>query len=1281
MGEPDTDTEDEDWQDAGEGGEAQGEEEEEEEGEVTLREDLPPGDHQPAPLPPVAAPGQLEEPPQGEGGRVVEEEEEWEEPPGLVQGGRGEEEDSGDEEEEDSGDEESEGSGEEEDEDSGEEEEEEEEGGEVVVEGQGEEEVNGEEGEEYGELADRVSPELPGPRVTQPGEETADGWHRIDQLGALECFLSRFTTVKEVPGPYEAAWTQAWVTVLQREAAAESPLAKERALKWFCFLSQGLLRTPRRGSRAGRGAVAKRFRAVTLGDWGSLVTMWQEDVARTEERDRRREGRVRTRLQDRVEEEEKIKREVLRLIGTCEVGKAVSRLNSNGVASMEDPVVRQQMAAKYPAREQELPARVIKAEAVSNLRGLREALKALKRRKSPGAGGLRPEFLQVVGERMEGEDMRLLEDWGRRFLHGELPSWFYVVWLSIQTVPLYKTTTRDTVRPIGMRNPLSKLLNSLMIRENKGELVDFLEPQQLAMSQAGSAKLVHCVRMMAEKELLVRDTREEGEEEMVGVKIDVKNAFNNCSASSIITTMEEEESLKHMAWATACQLAPEQPLEAGGRRWGTRRTGSTQGDSAGPPQFCVSWHPQVRVLDATLRAVGGLARFGMDDGYCWGPPSVLFPALARFKEDIKEHCSLELEVSKSECFTWSGQLPAEAPSDLTLAGAMVEGRWETGWVVYGCPVGTDAYVGHMLDHKVSELSRGASRAKEVLGEEAQSLWAVLRLSLQQQFGYWLSLVHPTQVAAAADRVDTILLGVLEEVAGFDIPQGGGHSFTCAMGPEVGWLEGRSFQQITSSLPIKSGGLGLRSQLDLSPAAWVGALEQALPFFSGEKGVCPPLAELAGEEEDDLHRWRPLLESGLRTGEELRQAWATLQQRAQQMSDYLGEESLTGPLEVDVEGAGVGSTTGATRMAITTQLEGLTLSTLTKHLGEYRHRKARPVCLNQQKDKMTTAWLLALPTPQGSISSPIFREGLAMVLALPSPACRDRVGQRIGGGRVDVWGDVVKCDNSLIGGGWTIRHDRTKGEIMRMLSWSGIVATCEVSGLFQHLVPPAAQDRPEVKRQSHVMIPDFRLQLPHTTPGLDLAPGETATRLAELKFTCSEQHYRTGVRQREFQRAVERRAGLLMGEYQAKADRMDTLLGEEGRGRVRRQLDQYGKLVGVVVGKYLELSEGGHLLLDAMASSRVASQERTSGLASANAAMEVGVVRGELRRQLSVVNLRASMACLLDRLHQAGEGGRMRGKRQEWMVREEERMRDEREMIWAARVRGRSLLQPGRIIQH
>ena len=85
------------------------------------------------------------------------------------------------------------------------------------------------------------------------------------------------------------------------------------------------------------------------------------------------------------------------------------------------------------------------------------------------------------------------------------------------------------------------------------------------------------------------------------------------------------------------------------------------------------------------------------------------------------------------------------------------------------------------------------------------------------------------------------------------------------------------------------------------------------------------------------------------------------------------------------------------------------------------------------------------------------------------------------------------------------------------------------------------------------------------------------------------------------------------------------------------------------------------------------------MASHEAKMEKGVIQGELRRQLSVVNLCASMACLLDRLHQCGEGGRLRNRRQEWRVREEERMREEREMQWATRMIGRSLLQPGRIL--
>ena len=52
-------------------------------------------------------------------------------------------------------------------------------------------------------------------------------------------------------------------------------------------------------------------------------------------------------------------------------------------------------------------------------------------------------------------------------------------------------------------------------------------------------------------------------------------------------------------------------------------------------------------------------------------------------------------------------------------------------------------------------------------------------SLQQKFGYWLSLVHPSQVAAAAIKVDEVLRRVLEQVAGFSIPlRGEDLSYTC-----------------------------------------------------------------------------------------------------------------------------------------------------------------------------------------------------------------------------------------------------------------------------------------------------------------------------------------------------------------------------------------------------------------------------------------------------------------------------------------------------------------------
>ena len=123
-------------------------------------------------------------------------------------------------------------------------------------------------------------------------------------------------------------------------------------------------------------------------------------------------------------------------------------------------------------------------------------------------------------------------------------------------------------------------------------------------------------------------------------------------------------------------------------------------------------------------------------------------------------------------------------------------------------------------------------------------------------------------------------------------------------------------------PIRGGGLGLRSNVETSLAAFIGRLEQALPHFTGISGVCPQLAGLIGDLTGQAgQRWHQLLQSGCRTGRELSAAWAVLQLEAEQSSAYIGQD-IGGHLAVQVEGVGGESVDGSTRWAVVQQREEL-----------------------------------------------------------------------------------------------------------------------------------------------------------------------------------------------------------------------------------------------------------------------------------------------------------------------------------------------------------------------
>ena len=314
------------------------------------------------------------------------------------------------------------------------------------------------------------------------------------------------------------------------------------------------------------GLVKKRFDCIINENYGELVRLWILD----------RDG-VKNKPRHRYEPEEdemleRKTRQAVSLISKGFISKATNRIISHGVANLNDPRSKSALQSKYPARGRPMPLLVTKGHAVDSMMSLKEAFLKLKGGVAPGTGQLRPEFLVTlaeVWEEGEGDAWVTVENFAMRHVHGNLPPWYFKACMTVETVGLFKTANQDPkqVRPVGIRNPWIKTIHKEVVAKNKEVLTDFLEPQQLGMSIAGGAKLVHCVRMVMEQN-----------PEFICLKLDFKNAFNEVFRARVVEALEEEESLNHLASHAATLLAPSSGLESGGSVWGEAHEGTTQGD-------------------------------------------------------------------------------------------------------------------------------------------------------------------------------------------------------------------------------------------------------------------------------------------------------------------------------------------------------------------------------------------------------------------------------------------------------------------------------------------------------------------------------------------------------------------------------------------------------------------------------------------------------------------------------------------------------------------------------
>ena len=1115
-------------------------------------------------------------------------------------------------------------------------------------------------------------PAIPEALPPSPEQELGDGWAAIDRIDPRLSMIVEGGVMEEVPRQHRQMYAWAMGVVLERIVLAisqNSTLSIDRALRWLIFLPQALLRNPKERGKEGRGFVAARFNCLAERRWGELVRLWESD------REHFGGATVQGVEQESEEERrEKCRREVMKQLGLGSISRAVDRITSHGVADMADPDVKRQMIAKHPARSKDMQTSVIKDSPVSNLRGLKQDLLNLKSRKgsSPGAGGCRPEFLVTLAETLQPDRMELLEEFGMYYLRAELPPWFYKVFLSNLSIALYKDNTRGPVRPLGVKHQLVRSFHRRAVTENKSELISFLEPQQLALSPAGCTKLYMGLRMKME----ARQDRAD----WVAVKLDVKNAFNSASRACLVQRLEREPTLAHLASLFAVTTAAAVDLVSGGEKWGEMDDGFSQGDPLAGPGFCISWHGEVVELDTVLAGAGGgeegMARCICDDVYAEGPAATVFPAIIKFERDINENCGLTLQRTKCEVFSWSGELPPGCPDGFTKAGMEVDGVWEPGFMCVGAPFGSDAYCKAMLDNKVNELEEEIRKAKDLLCREKQALWTCLRASFSHKLEYWLAIMYPSLVRDAALRVDKLFWGVLEDVAGSHLPEvAGTPPCTCCIGVEgvcpvlPEQIPTQSFQHWVFHLPVKQGGLGIRSQLFLSPFAYYGAIEQVIPYFGGEKGICPSLANLYNVEQGVDKRWESLVRSGSRAGVELQEAWIPVKERLTALCEYLEEEVPT-VLAGDVVGLGEGRTDGSSRALMVKEYERLQAAALNKSLKEHRDQKLRMVVARRNTDKISTAFLLLRPGPHSSINNIYFSEHILTLLAVPSVICRGKVGERIGNMKVDKWGDSV-LNATVQGNHFKATHDAVKNSINSLLKYAGIVSEVEPYGVFADLIPQQPLNRVQGNQARQSIIPDIRADLPDPELG-------TKRTYMEIKTVSGAKWYQSV---REKKRAVERRVAAIGEEYEDNAKAADAkyfgVHDGQGQGPVSRRLALVGPIFGIAAGRFGELSDSGQALVTTMAEARVRKQELAWGRGEDEEKSSLAYETSYIRRRLSLAIVVAFGQRLASRMNQVGKNGALASKRRQWWSREEQMAKLDREAAWLEKVQGQNIISRGR----
>ena len=396
---------------------------------------------------------------------------------------------------------------------------------------------------------------------------------------------------------------------------------------------------------------------------------------------------------------------------------------------------------------------------------------------------------------------------------------------------------------------------------------------------------------------------------------------------------------------------------------------------------------------------------------------------------------------------------------MQVGGELVAGVFEPGLTVNGVPVGTEAYVDHVLQKKVAELVSDNNQITNLLrARDPYALWSIVRLCRAPQFQHWMRYLDPARtIAAAAPLQDSL------------------NDMTSAAAGSNEWRTNPVIERRVR-LAISQGGGGIRALEDVAPAAFLGGLLQIAPMLldrvSSTGGVVPGWAPwAAGALGAGLYdhgrgcngRWTTMLSAQCAaTGKPI--MWATglvdsfYQVRNDMLREGDGRDGTPWADGITVDDFGQGLSDRHAQRAITKMRES---PRALNYLNDMLHRPSMDphrVSYLEVSRKDEGAAIRTVLSTWPSAHRPLLPvqwiTGFALIFGMRIPALATFVGAPIGtrhGASVcDAWGYKVSSA-VLPGDGWRTRHDAINWSFSRFSTACQVPMTVEVYNLLcQHI---------------------------------------------------------------------------------------------------------------------------------------------------------------------------------------------------------------------------------------